>query len=124
MTKLIVIIEDDSDILDLMKLILEDEGYTVEGYTDLDGIDKVIEKRPLMVLLDLRLPNDYGNTFCFSIKSNPATMHIPVVLVSATYRLAEIAAKCKADAYLAKPYDVDDLVGIVKGIVGSVKPTI
>ena len=114
MNRQIVIIEDDRDILDMIQLILADEGYDVIGFAGLQGVEKIIEHQPSVILLDNRLGDGYGNTFCATLKSNPGTKHIPVILVSASGDLASIAKKCNADGYLPKPFDLDDLIKIVK----------
>lgn len=114
MSKQIVIIEDDRDILDLIQYILADEGYDVIGYDGVKSIEEIIVQQPALILLDNRLANGYGNTFCALLKSNSATKHIPVILVSASGNLNQIAESCHANAYLCKPFDLQDLIKMVK----------
>jgi DNA-binding response OmpR family regulator len=114
MNKNVVVIEDDRDILDMIQYILADEGYNVSGSRHLEPVEDILEKQPSVILLDNRLADGYGNTLCLSLKSDDRTKHIPVIMVSASGGLAEIAAKCKADAFLPKPFDLEDLVKIVK----------
>src|ERR1700744_445129 len=114
MPKKIVVIEDDNDILDLMQYILEDEGYQVFAADQAGNVDAIAEHQPALVLLDDRLPGEYGHAVCSRIKSNPHTKHIPVVLVSATRDLEKVAFDCKADDFLPKPFDLKDLLNVVK----------
>ncbi|MEO6850317.1 MAG: response regulator [Mucilaginibacter sp.] len=114
MNKEVVVIEDDRDILDIIRYILADEGYNVTGFDRLDGAQQIVEKQPAVVLLDNRLADGYGNKFCASLKSNPITAHIPVILVSASANLEQLAKQCNADAFLPKPFNLDDLIRIVK----------
>jgi DNA-binding response OmpR family regulator len=114
MNKNVVVIEDDRDILDMIQFILADEGYNVSGYRHLEPIEKIVEKSPSVILLDNRLGDGFGNTLCLSLKTNEETKHIPIVMVSASGGLEQIALKCKADAFLAKPFDLEDLIKIVK----------
>jgi DNA-binding response OmpR family regulator len=116
-SKVIVVIEDDKDILDLMDYILTDAGYTVQGYSQLERLEKIIEHQPSLILLDVRLKDGSGDELCQSIKNNSATCHIPVVLVSAMPKLEATASKCKADAFIAKPFDLTELVNIVSKFV-------
>jgi two-component system, OmpR family, phosphate regulon response regulator PhoB len=114
MKKRIVIIEDDKDILDMMDYILTDEGYDIVGYSTIEGVKTVAEQRPALVLLDNRLSNGYGNALCLSLKSDPATGHIPVILVSAAHDLEQIVLECRADGYLKKPFNISDLTELTR----------
>ena len=114
MNKNVVVIEDDRDILDMIQYILADEGYNVSGFWHLEPMERIIEKNPSVILLDNRLGDGFGNTLCLSLKTNEETKHIPVVIVSASGGLEQIALKCNADAFLAKPFDLEDLIKIVK----------
>lgn len=117
MDKKILVIEDDNDILDLLQYILEDEGYHVWASGRGEHIEVIAEHQPNLVLLDDRLPGDYGNVICSRIKADPRTSSIPVVLVSATRDLEKVAFDCKADDFLPKPFDLKDLVKVVKQYV-------
>lgn len=114
MKKRIIIIEDDLDVLDMMQYILTDEGYDTVGYSTIEGVKTVAEQRPALILLDNRLSNGYGNALCLSLKSDPATGHIPIILVSAAIDLEQIVVDCKADGYLKKPFNISDLTDLTK----------
>jgi len=114
MPKKILVIEDDNDILDLIQYILEDEGYHVLPSNKIEPITAVINYQPDLVLLDDRLAEGFGHKLCANIKAHPATRGIPVILVSATRDLEMIAKDCNADTFLAKPFDLYQLVNIVK----------
>jgi DNA-binding response OmpR family regulator len=114
MHKKIIVIEDDTDILDLLQYILEDEGYQVLPSLQSESLSTIIEQKPCLVLLDDRLPGEYGHVLCSKIKADPQTTAIPVILVSATHNLEKLAKDCKADDYLPKPFDLKDLLKLVK----------
>lgn len=114
MPKKILVIEDDNDILDLIQYILEDEGYQVLPSNKIEPITAVISYQPDLVLLDNRLADGFGHKLCENIKSHPATKAIPVILVSATRDLEMVAKDCNADTYLTKPFDLQQLINIVK----------
>ena len=114
MNKNVVVIEDDRDILDLIQYILADEGYNVVGYNRLEPLEKIKEQQPSVILLDNRLADGYGNTLCLSLKTKEDTKHIPVIMISASGGLEQIARNCKADAFLAKPFDLADMINLVK----------
>ena len=114
MHKKIIVIEDDNDILVLLQYILEDEGYQVLPLLQSEPLSTIVEHQPSLILLDDRLPGEYGHILCSKIKADPKTTSIPVVLVSATRNLEKIALDCQADDYLPKPFDLKDLLKIVK----------
>ena len=114
MSKKIIVIEDDPDILDIMTYILSEEGYEVLASPDSKPLDDVLEQQPMLILLDNRLTDGYGQDFCARFKSNPETRHFPVILVSANSGLEEMAKDSLADGYLKKPFDIAELVELVK----------
>jgi DNA-binding response OmpR family regulator len=114
MNNKIVLIDDDKDILDVVQFILADEGYNVILYDRLEHLEEIIKQQPSVILLDNKLADVYSNTFCLALKSNDKTKDIPVILVSAAEGLEQIAKKCKADAFLSKPFNLKDFIELVK----------
>lgn len=113
MSKKILIIEDDPDILEMMAYILRDEGYEVITALDCAPLNVLSTIRPDLILLDNRLGADSGGNVCKELKTAAATAHIPVVLVSAHMQLEQMAADSLANDYLSKPFDIDELVAVV-----------
>jgi two-component system phosphate regulon response regulator PhoB len=114
MPRKIIIIEDDPDILDIMAYILSEEGYDVLTATDSRPLADVHTHNPFLILMDNRLTNGEGKDFCRKFKSDPETRHYPVVLVSANSGLERMAEESGADGYLKKPFDINELVDLVK----------
>ena len=114
MNKRIIVLEDEKDILELMEIALEEEGYEVVAINHHEPLEYIIEFEPELILLDIRLPNGYGHILCHDLKANRETSRIPVILVSGADNLAKIAEECKADDYLAKPFNIDDLLRCVR----------
>ncbi len=114
MNNRILIIEDDHDILDIMRYIMEDEGYEVSGLTHVDSFKRILAIRPHIILLDERLPDIPGHELCKQIKAHPGLQGTVVILISAVQRLEEIALECGADNFITKPFDLETLTGIVK----------
>lgn len=117
--KKILIIEDDNHVLQLLKDILEAEHYEVIGYADKNSIKGIIINRPDLVLLDNKLKDGLGSELCAEIKANPFTEKIPVILISAYNKLKELAHQCGADGYLSKPFDLQDLLNLVKRLIAA-----
>lgn len=112
----IVVIDDDEDLLSLVDAILIDEGHEVMPYMDKNSIKGIIINRPDLVLLDHKLPDGLGSDFCREIKNNDLTKHVAVVLISGWPDLQQLAEECGADAYLKKPFDLNELLQVVNNI--------
>ena len=69
---------------------------------------------PLLILMDNRLTDGLGKDVCRHFKEDPATSRFPIVLVSANAGLEQMARESRADGYLKKPFDISELIGVVK----------
>ncbi|MBB6112578.1 response regulator [Mucilaginibacter lappiensis] len=118
MAKKILVIEDDKDIRDTIVYVLEEEGYEVIASDNARILKKVNDLEPDLILLDNWL-TDWtsdlsGQQLSKALKNNPTTKHIPVILVSAINNLKEIAQAGEADGYIQKPFDLTELIEVVK----------
>lgn len=118
MAKKILVIEDDKDIRDTLVYVLEEQGYEVVSSEEakiLKSLDKI---KPDLILLDNWLTewksDANGQQISKQLKSNPATSHIPIVIISAVSNIQEIAEAGMADDYLRKPFNLTDIIEIVK----------
>ena len=114
MSNTIIVIEDDQDILDLLIYILTEEGYEVIAAKNSAPLTQLHVLQPFLILMDNRLTSDSGRDLCFKLKSDPATRHFPVVIVSANNYLEEIAQASLADGFLKKPFNIDELTALAK----------
>jgi DNA-binding response OmpR family regulator len=117
MPKHIVVIEDNPDILSLITDLLEDEGYSVTPFPALTSIEALIELNPDCFILDEQLPHVSGHILCMLLKSKPPTKNVPVILISASNHLESFADLSEADAWLKKPFEINDLVNLVAGVI-------
>jgi DNA-binding response OmpR family regulator len=112
----ILIIDDDESIVEVLTIVLTDEGWGVE--VDMAGtyFDSLKYELPDLVLLDLRLKGRNGGDICLNIKTNPKTSSLPVLLVSANTpaQVQETAKNARADGFITKPFDIDDLVKTIR----------
>ncbi len=108
----ILIVDDDLDILEVIGLILESEGYEVELMSSGHEIFEHISKfNPDLILLDVMLGNMDGREICNNIKNTKDTLHIPIIMISATHNMAEFIKKnCRPDDFLEKPFDIVNLI--------------
>lgn len=116
MAKKILIIDDDPDILEILCLIFEGQGYEVILSLTGDETDNLDTLKPDLILLDIRLNNPLKNgiTICMWLKSQPLTHTLPVILVSAEKDIGLIAINCGANDFISKPFDVKQLEGKVR----------
>lgn len=122
----ILIVEDEEDILELVKYNLAKEGYQVITVsTGEDAIKTVTAKLPDLVLLDLMLPGMDGFEVCKSIKNNSKTSHIPIVMLTAKGEDADIVTGLElgADDYITKPFSPRVLVARLKTVLRRKKDT-
>lgn len=118
MTKKILVIEDDKDIREAIVFVLEEEKYVVTSSEDAKILKSLNKLAPDMILLDNWLTewksDANGEQISRQLKSDPATSHIPIIIISAVSNIKEIATAGLADAYLRKPFDLGELLAVVK----------
>ncbi|TFF37732.1 response regulator [Mucilaginibacter psychrotolerans] len=116
MAKRILVIDDDEDILEILNIIFQENGYETVISNTSEAAEHIRVIQPDIVLLDVRIVGSAKNgpEICKEIKSQIETRHLPVMLVSAETDLAIIAQDCGADTYIAKPFDIFGLLSRVK----------
>lgn len=116
MSKRILVIDDDEDILEILNIIFRESGYEVILSNTGEAAGHIRVIHPDLILLDVRIAGSAksGADICREIKSSYETKELPVMLVSAETDLHLIARDCAADAYLRKPFDIYDLLIRVK----------
>ena len=110
--KKILIVDDDNDIRDIIHLILEGEGYEVSELADGHSINSAVDHfHPDVILLDVMLGDMDGRDICRELKFAPGTESIPIIMVSASHKQEVLKdGGCRANDYLAKPFDIEDLI--------------
>src|SRR5919199_6905678 len=109
----ILVIEDDADVAEALRLALQSEGYTVDVAADGEqGLRSLQQRRYRLLLLDLLLPGLDGLGVLRALRAQPAYRPPVVVILSALQGRADVlrALEAGADDYLPKPFDVIDLV--------------
>ena len=120
MTQRILVVEDEKDLVDLLSYNLCREGYLVDiAATGAAALERIKERKPDLVLLDLMLPDVPGTDVCRRVKSDPLTSHIPVVMVTARAEEIDriVGFELGADDYVTKPFSVRELLLRVKAIL-------
>ena len=114
MKKKILITDDDEGVQDIFKLIFERAGYDVSIYGEAVSIFANDFSNPDLFLLDRQLSGQDGLKVCKFLKNQPATKHIPVIIVSATPGIGELAQQAGADDFIEKPFQIKDLLSVVE----------
>lgn len=116
-TKHILCIEDEPEMIDLIRLILSRRGFEVEGAAGgQEGLEKVRQRPPDLVLLDLMMPDMDGWEVYQQMKAGEKTRDIPVIVVTAKAQSIDKVLGlhiAKVDDYIAKPFSPQDLLNSV-----------
>jgi len=121
----ILVVEDDPDILELLRFNLEEEGYRVEtAMRALDGLDKLRTRPPGLLILDLMLPDLSGIEVCKRLRAAEATSRVPVLMLTAKGEEIDrvVGFEVGADDYVTKPFSVRELLLRVKALLRRAEP--
>ena len=113
----ILYVEDNPEHRLMMHALLTSQGFDVEmARNGIEGMEIIREVPPDLILTDLYMPNMDGFGFIEHIKNNPTTQDIPIIVVSAwpTGDHRQLAFEYGALAFVAKPFDTDALVDLIK----------
>ena len=123
--KNILIIEDEKDIVELLRVNLSKEGYRVSmAISGEAGIELARSQNPDLILLDLMLPGADGLEVCRILKSNEKTVNIPVIMLTAKSEDIDIVTGLVvgADDYITKPFSPKVLVARVRNVLRRMRP--
>jgi DNA-binding response OmpR family regulator len=114
MKKNVLIVDDDKDILEVLRYVSEllDANPVLKDYHI--TLPEIETLAPDLVILDHWLPVSSGGDLCRQIKDYQPTTNIPVMLVSAVVNLPELASFCRADDYIAKPFELEEMTRKMK----------
>jgi two-component system response regulator VicR len=124
-TKQILCIEDEPEMIDLIRLILGRRGFEVVGAAGgKEGLEKVRQSPPELVLLDLMMPDMDGWEVYQQMKADEKTKDIPVIVVTAKAQSIDKVLGlhiAKVDDYIAKPFSPQDLLNSVEKVLNAKK---
>lgn len=115
---MIYVVEDNDDIRELVEYIFQMEGFLVKSFANATAFLKQISHTsPNLIVLDIMLPDGNGIDICNNLKLNKLTKNIPVLLMSANTNITRNGQESKANDFISKPFDIDDLVGRVRKLI-------
>ena len=120
MNSTVLIVDDEADLRRLLEFNLRTAGYqTMQAVDGGSALQKVREKIPDLIILDLMLPDMRGADVCRALKEDPETHHIPVLILSALGDEIDrvVGFELGAEDYVVKPFSVRELILRVKAIL-------
>lgn len=120
--KLILLVDDDPDFVEAVKVIVENGGYDVNvAYDGKEGLEAVAAQTPDLIVLDVMMPVMNGHEACAQLKGNDSTKEIPIILLTAvadrvttsTYTHRDML-ESEAEDYMPKPVEPDELLDRIK----------
>ncbi|MBL7070533.1 MAG: response regulator [Candidatus Omnitrophica bacterium] len=120
MAKKILIVEDEAQLVEMIKMRLEASGYEViSAHDGQEGLDKAKKEKLDLIILDLMLPKIDGYKVCRMLKFDEKYKQIPIILFSARAQDEDkkMGEEVGADAYITKPFDPQVLLGKIKELL-------
>lgn len=123
--KLILLVDDDPDFVEAVRVIVENGGYEVEvAYDGKEGLEAVAERKPDLIVLDVMMPVMNGHEACSKLKGDKETEDIPIILLTAvadrvttsTYTHRDML-ESEAEDYMPKPVEPNELLERIKSWV-------
>ena len=125
-SKKILVVEDDGDILHLVKLYLDNEGFrTITAVNGADALKQVKSERPDLVVLDLMLPEIDGLEVCKKLRVTPQTAMLPIIMLTAKSEESDtvVGLELGADDYVGKPFSPKALMARIKALFRRLERT-
>lgn len=124
--KRILIVDDEEDIVNVLRFRLEANNYAVLSASDgQEGLNKARAEKPDLIILDLTLPKLDGYKVCRMLKFDESYKSIPIIMFTARAQKKdeELGMEMGADAYIAKPFEPEVLLGKIKELLNIAEPT-
>jgi len=122
MAKRILVVDDEVQLVEMVKIRLEANGYEIlSAYDGQEALDKARKEKPDLIVLDLMLPKLDGYKVCRMIKFDDRYKNIPIILFSARAQESdkEMGIQVGADAYITKPFEPKVLLSKIKELLGE-----
>jgi len=122
--KTIIVVDDNPDIVNIVKTILEGKGYNVMcAYSGAELFTKLKEKKPDLIILDIMMPEMDGLEVLTRLKGVPDTASLPVILLTAKVQYEDVLGgyKLGADYYITKPFTSTQLTNGINLLLGEGK---
>lgn len=116
-----MLIQDNEDCTEIMRLILEEDGFEVASSTAIEELNNVPHFD--LVIIDEYAHGKTGCEICLKLKSEYPVLDKPILLSSTGIGLESFSADCRADSYLSKPFDIGHFAALVRSLTSTHAPT-
>lgn len=114
----ILVVDDDSGIGEMLKTLLEFYGYEVQVTEEPEEAGNIIVNGEIdLVMLDMLISGVNGTDVCAGLRGNTPTAHVPILMMSALHDAGEKCRKAGANDFIAKPFEMDDLIAKIDSIL-------
>ena len=121
--KKILIVDDNPDIVNLVKVRLEANHYqALAAYDGEEALKVVAQQKPDLMIVDIIMPKVDGYNFVKEIKSNKETREIPIIILTAKEKMKDLFAIEGVADYIIKPFKDEELIGKIKTLLGESQP--
>jgi two-component system phosphate regulon response regulator PhoB/two-component system alkaline phosphatase synthesis response regulator PhoP len=120
MAPVIAALDDEADILELLKVNLQKAGYRFEGFQEADDLFRYLAReKPSLILLDLMLPETDGLEVCRQIRRSESSAGVPIIMLTARGDEADkvVGLELGADDYVTKPFSIKELVARIHAVL-------
>ncbi len=118
----ILVVEDHPDHRDLIVLMLDMEGYTITTANDgSEALDRIKAECPDLIISDIMMPRFDGIRMVKALREMPECSTIPILMITAHGDASDDAINAGADRAMGKPFDFDQLIGVVREMLGQSK---
>jgi CheY-like chemotaxis protein len=124
--KKILIVDDEVDLVEMVKLRLENKGYEVTcAYNGMEGLERLEDAAPDLIILDMKMPKVGGLEFYNKISTSYGRSKYPVLVMTGKTEFETLFKDIKADGFIGKPFDFEVLIKEIERIIsGKVNPTV
>ena len=122
MSKRILIVDDEVELVEMVKMRLESAGYEIiSAYDGQEGLEKAKKEKPDLIILDLMLPKMDGYKVCGLLKSDSRYSKIPIIMFTARAREEDeaLGKELGAEGYITKPFEPKLLLAKIKELIGE-----
>lgn len=120
--KKVLIVDDESDIIETLKFMIESEGIScITAYDGEEALNKTKKENPDLIILDVMLPKINGYKVCRLLKFDAKYKNIPILMVTARSQQEDkhIGQETGADDYITKPFNIEELLITVKNYLNK-----
>jgi len=120
----ILVLDDDPDIGIMIKMMLEYKGYSVVVTDRAEKAEEILSTEQMdLIIMDMLLSGVNGTDICTSLKQNPNTSSLPIIMISAHPNAKQICLDAGANEFMAKPFDIMDMLSKINRLISDKKQT-